>query len=419
VTALPGLRTRTTCRLCLAPALELAVPLAPSALADEFVPADRLDRPQPAYPMDLYLCRACGHLQLPHVVDPVILFAGYIYTSSSSPGLREHFERYADAMAELVPLHGAFVVDIGSNDGTFLRALAGRGARVVGVDPAVAVAEAATAAGTPTIASMFTPDVAQRILDEHGHARLVTANNVFAHADDLGGIADGVRTLLDRDGVFVFEVAYLGDMIDGFVFDGAYHEHLCHHSVTPLRSFLDSHGLELLDVQRVATKGGSIRCFAQAKGGPRSVSPSVEEYVAAERDAGLLDVATFARFSERLDRLVTEVRDLLTSVRDRGSSAVGFGASATTTTLLHHFGIAHLLDAIVDERPARQGLFSPGFHLPVVGPDVLLGPDRPDVVVILAWRFAEAIARDHAEFLDAGGRFLVPCPTVRWISASG
>lgn len=411
---LPGLAWRTTCRLCASSDLKLAVPLAPSAIADQFVPADRLEVPQPAYPMDLHLCGSCGHLQLLAVVDPEILFADYIYTSASSPGLSEHFELYADAMAEAVPLAGRLAVDVGSNDGMFLRALQARGARVVGVDPARAVAESATASGIPTLAAMFDSDVAATIERDHGGAVLVTANNVFAHADDLGAIADGVRLLLAPDGLFAFEVAYLGDMVEGFVFDGAYHEHLCHHSVAPLRRFLREHDLELIDVQRVKTKGGSIRCFAQPVGGSRPVAPSVDQYIRTEEQAGLQDLTTFVRFSGQLDALAAEVREALRSLQDDGRRVLGFGASASTTTLLHHFGIAGFLEAVVDERPARQGLFTPGYHLPVVGPERLYGDDPPDVVVILAWRFADAIVRQHARFTELGGRFLVPVPALRW-----
>jgi hypothetical protein len=402
---------RDTCRLCGSTACAVAVPLAPSPIADAFVPAGRLDEEQPAYAMDLYLCLDCGALQLLDVIDPELLFRDYLYTTSSSPGLVAHFETMAaDLARRFVPRPGSLAVDIGSNDGALLQFLKGRGMTVLGVDPARDIAHAASAAGVPTIPSMFDSRLAAGIRDEHGGAALVTANNVFAHSDALGDMADGVRVLLGPDGVFVFEVAYLLDMLDNFVFDSAYHEHLHHHSLVPLRAFLLRHGLELFDVERLGTKGGSIRCFAQLHGGGRAVGPAVERLVALEEERELGRIETYHRFSDRLQRLRADVRRLLGSERARGSRIYGFGASATGTTLTQHFGLADFVSALIDDRPERQGLYSPGHHLPVLAPDVLYGDDPPDMVVVMAWRFAEPIISRHEEYLRRGGRFVVPVP---------
>lgn len=412
-----GWRHRETCRLCESHDLELVLPLPASALADAYVTAEGLGSPQPTYPLDVYMCRECAHVQLCDVVDPEILFGDYIYTSSSSPGLVDHFAAYGnDVPHEFAVKPGSLAVDIGSNDGTLLRFLARRGLRVVGVDPARQIAAAATESGIPTLAMQFGVRTADAIVTDHGHARLVTANNVYAHADDLAGLTDGIRVLLDPDGVFVFEVSYLRDLIDNLVFDSVYHEHLSYHSVGPLTRFLREHGLELFDVRPVPTKGGSIRGFAQHAGGPRTVRPSVEAYVGEERRRALDRVETLHAYSRRVWDLRDRVRELLSRELDASSRVVGFGASATSTTLTYAFGLNEFIEAIVDERPARQGLFSPGYHLPVVAPEVLTGDRPPDIVVLLAWRFARGILRSHAGYLGRGGRVLIPLPEVRIVS---
>jgi hypothetical protein len=240
----------------------------------------------------------------------------------------------------------------------------------------------------------------------------VTANNVFAHADALGEIADGVRTLLAPDGVFVFEVSYLLDLVQNMVFDWIYHEHLCYHAIRPLQLFFDRHGMELFDVERIPTKGGSIRGFAQLRDGPRRVSPAVAELVDEESEAGLDRPETFRAFGSRIEAAAEDVRQALEVERAGGGTIAGYGASATVTTLLHHFELGDLVDFIVDDNPDRQGLYSPGHHIPVVPSDAL-HERRPAAVVVLAWRFADAIIRNNQRYLDAGGRFIVPLPSFR------
>jgi len=231
-------RTRESCRLCSSRALERVLSLTPTPPANAFVTAVERDRPQPVFPLDLHFCRDCGHVQLLTVVDPRVLFENYVYVSGTSPVFVRHFEAYADDVMRYFSLeHGALAVDIGSNDGTLLGFFQKAGLRILGIDPAKAIAEAATARGIPTIAGFFTPASAARIRAEHGPAAVITANNVFAHIDDLSGVTEGVRSLLSPDGVFVFEVSYLVDVIEKTLFDTIYHEHLCYHSVRPLIPF--------------------------------------------------------------------------------------------------------------------------------------------------------------------------------------
>lgn len=402
---------RTSCRLCGGGDLELALPLAPTAPADAYVPAAALDRLQQTFPLDLYLCQTCGHAQLLDVVDPNVLFGDYIYRTSSSPGLVEHFRRYAhEVLGRVGSLEETdLVVDIGSNDGTLLRFFKEQGARVQGVDAAAEIAREATESGVPTISRFFTSALGRQLRADLGPARIVTANNVFAHADNLGDIADGIQALLAPHGVFVFEVSYLADLVQGLVFDYIYHEHLCYHSVQPLQSFLSQHGLELIDVQRIPTKGGSLRCTAQLHAGPCAVSPSVTELIALEDRLGVHRTATYTAFAREIEDAKTKLITLLKDLTARGKIVAGYGASATVTTLVYHFDLGPFLSFIVDDNATRQGLFSPGLHIPVLSPATLY-ERKPDYVVVLAWRFADLILKQHQAFLAQGGHFIVPLP---------
>ncbi len=403
---------RETCRLCQSTSLHCVLSLAPSPPADAFVVPAKAHLAQPCYPLDVYWCADCFHVQLLQAIDPQVLFRDYIYTTTSSPGLTAHFKAYAESVVAThgIPA-GSLVVDIGSNDGTLLRFFKQMGMTVVGVDPALEIARQATAAGLETIADFFTSELAATCAEERGAAGLITANNVFAHSDDLGDMADGVCRWLAPDGIFVFEVQYLADMLDHMVFDYIYHEHLSYHSVEPLQRFLAVHGLELIHVRDIPTKGGSLRAVAQRAGGPRPVDASVAAHIARERESGLHRLATFRRFADRVETLRSANRRVLSDLTDNGKRVVGFGACATATTLIHHFGLQDYVTCILDDNPDRQGTLSPGLHLPVRSPQVL-HDGGADVAVILAWRFAEPIMRRHCAFLEHG-TFVIPLPALQ------
>jgi SAM-dependent methyltransferase len=411
------IRRRSTCRLCDSRNLAHAFSLAPTPPANAFVPAQALGVAQELFPLNLVFCEDCTHLQLVDVVDPELLFADYVYVSGTSPSFVRHFEDYSDAIAGMVALSPeSLVVDIGSNDGTLLRAFQGRhGARVLGVDPARNLADMATAAGIETIAGFFSPALAGELAAARGKAAIVTANNVFAHIDDLGGVADGVRMLLADDGVFAFEVSYLVDVVENVLFDTIYHEHLCYHAVRPLIGFLERHGLELIEAIRVPTHGGSLRGVAQLRNGPRRRGPTVDEALAREQALGLQSLATYQAFAKRIDALGAEIRGLLSGLRSEGKSLAGFGAPAKATTLMYHFGIGRdLVDFIVDDSPLKQGRFTPGMHIPVLSPQAV-DERRPDYLLILAWNFAAPIIAKNDAFRNRGGRFIVPAPKVEVI----
>jgi SAM-dependent methyltransferase len=410
-----ALHRRNSCRLCGESHLEIAFQLAPTPPADAYVPAEKLEELQQTYPLALFFCNHCGHLQLADVIDPEILFRDYIYETESSPGLVEHFRKYAEEVtAFLNPKEDDLVIDIGSNDGTLLRFFQGKGMRALGIDPAREIAGKATSSGIETLPEFFTSDLAKQLRQRYGAAAVVTANNVFAHADHLADMADGIHDLLAPDGVFVFEVSYLADLIENRVFDFIYHEHLCYHAVKPLVNFFRLHEMDLIRVDRIPTKGGSIRGMAQRLEGHRPVDISVSELLTLEDQLGLQDAETFKRFAGEIDAIKDTVLGFTRDLKGRGKTIAGYGASATGTTLVYHFELGDLLSFIVDDNPERQGLFSPGYHIPVLPPRTIY-ERRPDHIVVLAWRFYEPILKRHQAYLDRGGHFIVPLPEFRVI----
>ncbi len=407
-------RPLAVCRLCGGRDLAPVLSLPPTPPANAFVGPDKLDDTQPLFPLELCLCRRCGHVQLGHLVDRSALFADYVYVSGTSPAFVEHFRNYAISCIEIAGLRsGDLVADIGSNDGTFLRFFKAAGMRVLGIDPARAIAEAATGDGIETRCAFFDAALGRDLAAAYGPARLIGANNVFAHLDDMADFIEGVRHWLAEDGLFVFEVSYLRDVLEQGLFDTIYHEHVDYHALTPLARFFAAHGMAVVGAERVPTHGGSLRVIVGHAG--REASPAVERLLREEHDAGLATPQRFEAFGSAIEAAGLALRRLLGRIAGDGKRVAGFGAPAKATTLMYRFGLTGAdIPFIVDDSPLKQGLYTPGTHIPVVSAEALLR-ERPDYLLILAWNFAVPIMRNHARFHAAGGRFIVPLPQLEVI----
>ena len=211
------------CRLCGESKLRAVLPLHPTPVGDLYLPKNQNPEKLECFPLDVYQCASCGHVQLKAIVDPEYLYSDYIYTTSSSLGLAEHFQSYATRTVRKLEMRpGSLVVEIGSNDGTMLRGFQREGMKVIGVDPATEIAAKATQTGVPTIHGFFSVETAKKIVKMHGKADLFVANNVLANVPCPRDIFLGVLELLKTDGVIIFETGYLKYLAEDCVFDNIY-----------------------------------------------------------------------------------------------------------------------------------------------------------------------------------------------------
>ncbi|QCO33584.1 class I SAM-dependent methyltransferase [Leptospira interrogans] len=377
---------RKDCRLCKSKDLIKVLPLTPTALCDAYV---KERKEQDVYPLDLFQCKNCGFVQIECVVDPEIIYRDYIYVTTSSSGLSNHFENYAKDVLEKLNLGaGSFVVDIGSNDGTLLSYFKARNAKVLGVEPSTKTAEDATNRGIETLPEFFDPNLARKIKEKVGQADLITVNNLYANIDDLHSFTEGLEYLLSPNGVVVIESSYLGDMVDNMVFDFIYHEHLSYFSILPLIKFFDSFGLRLIHLQHVGTKGGSFRYYWARKNSIHSVSEEVSKFIEIEKEKNMNE-SYFKKYADRINKVKAELIQELEKSKGK-KKIIGYGASATSTTLIYHFGLEKYIDYLVDDNPGKIDTYSPGLHIPVKHPDVL-NSEGDAVLIVLAWRYFDLI----------------------------
>jgi len=410
---------RDTCRLCNSPHVRLVVKLQPIPLSEGYTLDPEAALAAERFPVDVYMCQDCGHVQQLDVIDPDSLWDSYTYVSGEAKGMPEHFQAVSQKILERAkPPENALIVDIGSNDGSLLKPFKAAGHRVLGIDPATEVARRANEAGIPTIPALMTPELAATIREEHGPASVVCAFNVFAHADDLGAMADSIRIMLAPDGLFFFEAQYLLDIIDGVLIATIFHEHISHHSVKPLVQFLDRHGLELIAVDRARIQHGSMIGTVQLKGAGRPVEDSVREILALEDERRLDALETMETFARRVEALREQTMALVSRWKQEGLSIAAFGAARSGPTLIAQLGLQGSIEFIVDDHPEKVGKFSSGDGIPIL-PTAALAEKKPSYTLILAWVHSQKIIETHQDYLHNGGHFVVLCPDTRVVGAQG
>jgi SAM-dependent methyltransferase len=368
---------------------------------------------EPRFPLQIAFCENCSLSQLTQVVDPKILYANYAYHASVSRTFREHCDKMAVSLRDILNLRKeSRILEIASNDGCLQRTFRAHGLEVLGIEPADNLAEQARSEGFSVISSFWNTDTSQKLLDTHGTFDLVVATNVVAHVDDLIGFLRAVHRVLTPTGAFVFEVPYLKTFLTKTEFDTTYHEHLSYFLLTPLKTALKKAGMQVFDVQEFDIHGGSIRVFA-TKNSKATINHSVSQMMETERDCGFLDFRLYKQFSLHVETLRDELFLFLTAIKQRGKTIAAYGASAKGNILLNYCNLDDkVISYVVDDTPAKQGRFCPGNGLPIVSRGKL-STHPPDYLILLAWNFAEELMANLPEFQSQGGRFVLPIPALR------
>ncbi len=399
------------CRACGGALGETFCDLGTMAVANSYVPPERANAPEPAFPLRCVTCRDCRLVQLDTVVDAEGIFSDYAYFSSASASWLDHARRYAEAMIARFTLGPrSFVAEVASNDGYLLRNFVAAGVPCLGIEPAANVAEVARANGVPTETRFFGTATARDIVARRGHAELIAANNVLAHVPDVNDFVAGLAILAGPTGVVTVEAPHLVRLVDGVQFDTIYHEHYAYWSLLSMERLLARNGLHVFDVERLPTHGGSLRVFSSAM--RHEAAPGLAEARAEERDRGLGGDDFYRGFDARVQRTLAGFRAWLAEAKAQGRRIGAYGAAAKGNTLLNAAGVkAPDILAVADRSPAKQGRLLPGSHIPVVTPEALLAMPLDDILV-LPWN----IGAEIAEGLRSGGfrgRLLTAVPEMR------
>ncbi len=402
------------CRSCNSEELVPILSLGNSPLANALLTEGQLAQPEPTYPLELVFCSNCNLVQITETVPPEQLFREYLYFSSFSDTVLQNAKQIVDRLAEQRTLsQNSLVIEIASNDGYLLQYYQTKGIPVLGIEPAYNIARVAQQRGIPTLAEFFNQRLAQELRSQGKLADVIHANNVLAHVADLNGLVSGIATVLKEDGLAVVEAPYVKDLIDFVEFDTIYHEHLCYFSLTSVDFLFRKHGLIVTDVEHIPIHGGSLRLFINHQKGGQPVSDAVSQMLIEEADWGVRQQNLYQVFGQNVNRLRQGLLECLLDLRAKGNHIAAYGASAKGTTLLNYFSIgAEFLEFVVDRSTVKQGLYTPGTHLPILSPEELL-KRKPDYVLLLTWNFADEILAQQEQYRAQGGKFIIPIPHVR------
>ena len=418
-TVTPG-QTALRCRHCGKGLEHTFIDLGMSPLCESFLTSAQLGEAEPHYPLHVRVCDGCWLAQLPEFVSPAHIFTEYAYFSSFSTSWVAHARRYCEMMKSRLDLTSeSFVVELGSNDGYLLQHFVEVGHRVLGIEPAANVAEAARVKGIPTVNAFFSTETARQVVAEHGQADLIAANNVLAQVPELNDFVAGMAYLLAPQGVITVEVPHIERLIAENQFDTIYHEHFSYFSLISVQRVAAANGLVPIDVETLPSHGGSLRIYLAHSGSRHPVSPRVGNMLVQERCARLDTLAAYSDFGSRVQRIKRDLLSVLIAAKQAGKSVCGYGAPGKGNTLLNYCGIGNdFLDFTVDRNPYKHGRHTPGMHIPIK-PVEWIDVARPDYILMLPWNLKHEILDQMRHVGAWGGKFIVPIPEIAIIDPSG
>jgi hypothetical protein len=404
------------CRICNSTNLHLILDLGEQPPANSLINKSQLDIIEPKFPLRLFWCGECFLVQLLDIVNKEHLFKHYLYMTSASKPIVDHFKKYAvDIFNEFLnKQENPFVVEIGSNDGSLLKEFKKLGSSILGIEPASNLAKLANDSDITTLNDFFSLNNAKKIA-ESKNASIVVANNVIGHIENLHELMEGIKILIGAQGIFIFEVPYLLDLIKKLEFDTVYHEHLSYFSILPINNLIEHFDLEIFDIQKQNVHGGTIRIFVSKKNNFK-IKDNVKKFIKLEYEFGINNIKTYENFSNDIKNLKNKIVELLQKLKNEKKSLFGYGASAKGNVLLNYCNIDYnILDYIIDTTPLKQGKFTPGTHIPVYSPNKILDKGEGSIALLLAWNYKSEILDKENQFRTNGGKFLLPIPEPKLI----
>jgi len=403
------------CRLCKSHSIDIMMSFKDVALANSYPESNQ--EKEDLFPLTVVKCNTCDHVQLKETIDPRKLFSNYSYASSDSPSLIKHFKEFAATVTKKLNLQQdklCNILEIGSNDGILLKEFLNLGYKnLFGVEPAINIAQKSTHIGAEIINDFFDLDTAKHISKKYSKMNIICANNVFAHVSALDSMVDGIYNLLNDDGIFIFENAYLLDTIKGLYFDQIYHEHLQYYGIKPLIKYFAKYELEIFDIERVPTQGGSFRIYVKKKlNNIYKINDSVKEFVYQEEKFELYENKTFDSFKEKIGNLSNQVNEFIKTANKEGKTISCYGCPAKFSLFSKQFNLnSENIKYVVDDSPIKQGKFSPGKKIPIVNRNYFY-ENETDYCIISAWNMANSIIESNKNY---SGKFIIPMPIFKVI----
>ena len=402
------------CRLCNSKNLKKVFDLGRTPLANSYLKIE-ISKKLRKYPLKLNYCNNCGHLQLTHSIKPSKMFSNYLYKTNTSKKNFLHFKSYANEIKKMFKNRNTKILDIASNDGTFLNFFEKKKFFRLGIDPAKNLKKLSLKKGITQIDDFFTMKKSENIKKKYGKFDIITANHVCAHVEDLNDFFNGVQNLLKDEGLFVFEISYRASVLKKNTFDTIYHEHLDYHALYPISKFVKKFNLNVVNFKTPNAQGGSLRVYVSKNKNSKNQKSIKKQILKEKKQLNLFNVSTYKKFEKKIINCKNKLNSLIQNCINNNMSIAGYGAAAKTTTFLNYFKISEKnIKFIFDDNKLKQGLCIPGTKIKILDP-LNMNKKNIDVLIIFAWNYAELIIAKNKKFKKKGGKFLIPFPNPRLI----
>ena len=388
------------------------------SFGDQYVP-NFVDSPkEQAYsaPLDLMLCQDCSLLQLRHTFDQDLLYRKYWYRSAISSTMVKYLEDVIGAAERLVKLKpGDMVIDIGSNDGTTLRQFKSPGILKVGYEPSN-LWELGKQENAVIIHDYFN---AEPFLKQFPgkKVKILTSIAMFYDLERPNDFVEDVKKVLDKDGLWIIQMNYLGTMLTNNTYDNISHEHLEYYSLIALENLVNRHGMEVFDVEVNDVNGGSFRIFIRNRGSSLKANKGAEERLAKqrewERSMHLDTKEPYLEFAKKIEKSRDDLLKTLNKLKKEGKSVYIYGASNRGFIVLQFAKITDaLIPKAVDLNEQKWGKYIVGTGIPIISIDQYRA-EKPDYLFVLPYHFIDEIKKQESAYVSAGGKLIVAIPEVR------
>ena len=347
------------------------------------------------YNMEVGFSEEVSLLQLNNHPKPEEMFnENYPFFTSSSKHMIEHFKSYANFVKKYLNTNSK-LIEIGSNDGTFLKNFSNNSNNIIGFEPSKNVAELAQKNKIPTINSFFNTKTIANINEYLRNTDLICASNVICHIPDLNNLIKSVDMLLSLDGTFVFEEPYLGSMFDQVSYDQIYDEHIYIFSVSSVSKIFERFNLHLVDAIPQKTHGGSMRYVVKRK---NDKSSQIKKIIEEEKKKKLDQIESCLMFKNNCEISKKKIVDKINILKNQGKSICGYAATSKSTTILNYCQIGcDQIDYICDTTSEKIGKFSPGMHIPIKDMDYFY-KHQTDCIYLFAWNHKLEIMNKEKNF---------------------
>ena len=329
----------------------------------------------------------------------------YPFFTASSEYMKIHFSKYAKFIKDNYLKDNSKIIEIGSNDGTFLQNFRNTNLDIIGFEPSSNVAEIANKTGAKTLNNFFNQDSINQINKFKNKTDVIYAANVICHVPDLNDLIKSIDKLLSKEGVFIFEEPYLGAMFEKISYDQIYDEHIFMFSGSSIQKIFNLFDMELIDLIKQPTHGGSMRYVVSRKG-YHKIKPSVEKILGEEKFKNLDNLNSCLQFKSDCENSKTKLKKMLFDYKNQGKKIAGYAATSKSTTVLNYCGIgSETIDYICDTTKEKINKYSPGMHIPIVSIDHFKN-NMPDIAYLFAWNHKEEIFNKETKFKEENRKWV-------------